>query len=109
MIEKLKVGMKRVGQWLALPFVYLWKGIKWVFKGIWWCLKWVAEWIWYNLFPRYNLTVSYNQTWGDTDDRSFVVKKFIKKQEKFLKFKTIEGDVVEIRGSEGLNYRIEEV
>ena len=37
------------------------------------------------------------------------IKKFFKKQEKYLKFKTIEGDIVEIRGSEGLNYRIEEV
>ena len=68
-------------------------------------------WLWIvALFsPRYKLLVSYNQTWGDADDKSFVVKKFYKKQEKFLKFKTIEGDIVEVRGSEGLNYRIEEV
>ena len=59
------------------------------------------------LFPRWKLTVSYNQTWGDSDDREFIVKKFYKKQPKFLKFKTHEGEVVEIRGAEGLNYRIE--
>ena len=59
-------------------------------------------------FPRWKLTVSYNQTWGDSDDREFVVKKFYKKQPHFLKFKTHEGEVVEIRGAEGLNYRIEE-
>ena len=58
-------------------------------------------------FPRWKLTVSYNQTWGDSDDREFIVKKFYKKQPKFLKFKTHEGEVVEIRGAEGLNYRIE--
>ena len=29
-----------------------------------------------------------------------------KKRSKFLKFKTQEGDIVEIRGAEGLNYRI---
>ena len=57
--------------------------------------------------PRWKLTVSYNQTWGDSDDREFTVKKFYKKQPKFLKFKTHEGEVVEIRGAEGLNYRIE--
>ena len=98
MIEKLKLGLKRVGQWLALPFIYLW-------KGIWWFLK---E-IWYFIFPRYILHVSYDQTWGNSDDQSFEVKKFIVKKEKFLKFKTIEGDIVEIRGSKGLNYRIEEI
>ena len=59
-------------------------------------------------FPRWKLIVSYNQTWGDSDDREFVVKKFYKKQPNFLKFKTHEGEVVEIRGAEGLNYRIEE-
>ena len=60
-------------------------------------------------FPRWKLTVSYNQTWGDIDDKEFKVKKFFKKQPNFLKFKTHEGEVVEIRGAEGLNYRIEEI
>ena len=60
-------------------------------------------------FPRWKLIVSYNQTWGDIDDREFRVKKFYKKQPKFLKFKTHDGDVVEIRGATGLNYRIEEI
>ena len=60
-------------------------------------------------FPRWSLVVSYNQTWGDSDDREFVVKKFFKKQPKLLRFKTHEGDIVEIRGAEGLNYRIEEL
>ena len=59
--------------------------------------------------PRWKLTVSYNQTWGDSDDREFTVKKFYKKQPKFLKFKTHDGDMIEIRGAEGLNYRIEEL
>ena len=60
-------------------------------------------------FPRWKLTVSYNQTWGDSDDRKFTVKKFYNKQPKFLKFKTHEGDVIEIRGAEGLNYRVESI
>ena len=55
------------------------------------------------------LTVSYNSTYGDEDDQMFVVRRFYKKQPKFLKFKTREGDVVEIRGAEGLNYRISEL
>jgi hypothetical protein len=70
-----------------------------------------ASWIWLvsKFFRRWELTVSYNQTWGDSDDKSYTVKKFYKKQPKFLKFKTHEGDLVEITGAEGLNYRIEEL
>ena len=60
-------------------------------------------------FPRYKIIVSYNKTWGDADDREFVVKKIYKKQPKFLKFKTHEGEMIEIRGADGLNYRIEEL
>ena len=68
-------------------------------------------WLWLvsKFFPRYELTVSYNQTWGDPDDRSFTVKKFYKRKEKYLKFKTHEGDMIEIRRAEGLNYRIEQL
>jgi hypothetical protein len=55
------------------------------------------------------LTVSYNSTYGDADDQMFVVRKFYKKQPKYLKFKTREGDIVEIRGAEGLNYRISQL
>ena len=68
-------------------------------------------WIWIVslFFRRYELTVSYNQTWGDADDKTYTVKKFYKKQPKYLKFKTNEGDIVEIAGAEGLNYRIEEL
>ena len=68
-------------------------------------------WLWLvsKFFPRYELTVSYNQTWGEPDDRSFTVKKFYKRNEKYLKFKTHEGDMIEIRGAEGLNYRIEQL
>ena len=55
------------------------------------------------------LTVSYNSTYGDADVQTLVVRKFYRKQPKFLKFKTREGDTVEIRGAEGLNYRISEL
>lgn len=58
---------------------------------------------------RYKLIVSYNSTYGDGDDQVFLVKKFFSKKDKYLKFKTTEGEVVEIRGAEGLNYRIQEL
>jgi len=73
--------------------------------------KLVAFYYWFiDWFIVYQeLTVSYNSTYGDEDDQMFVVRRFYKKQPKFLKFKTREGDIVEIRGAEGLNYRISEL
>ena len=67
-------------------------------------------WTWIvNLFKtRYKLTVSYNSTYGDKDDETFIVLSFYNKQEKYLKFKTEDKEIVEIRGAEGLNYKIEE-
>jgi hypothetical protein len=58
---------------------------------------------------RYQLTVSYNSTYGDGDDQTFIVKKFHVKKDKYLKFTTSDKEVVEIRGAEGLNYRIQEL
>ena len=68
-------------------------------------------WLWIvSLFQtRYNLTVSYNSTYGDADDQTFIVRKFYNKQDKYLKFQTDKKEVVELRGAEGLNYRIEEI
>ena len=60
-------------------------------------------------FPTYKFTVSYNAIFGDADDTTYIVRKFYTKQEKYLKFKTEEGEVVEVRGAEGLNYRIQEL
>ena len=71
--------------------------------------KAVWQWLVAKFFPRYELTVSYSQTWGDADDKTYTVKKFYSKKPKYLKFKTHEGDIVEVTGAEGLNYRIEEV
>ena len=74
--------------------------------------KWLKQvWNWLiSLFrTRYKLTVSYNSTYGDADDQSFIVRKFYSKQDKYLKFKTDNEEVVELRGAEGLNYRIEEI
>ena len=68
-------------------------------------------WLWIvSLFQtRYNLTVSYNSTYGDADDQEFIVKKFYYKQEKYISFKDENDDIVEIRGAEGLNYKIEDL
>ena len=63
----------------------------------------------YYFSPRYKLSVSYNHTWGDADDATYIVRKFFKKQEKYLKFQNDDKEIVEIRGAEGLNYRIEQL
>ena len=78
-------------------------------KPIWKFLVWAYTYIKSAFFTRYSLVVSYNQTWGDADDRTFIVKAFHKKQDKFLKFTTDDGELVEIRGADGLNYRIEQL
>ena len=69
----------------------------------------IEVWTWfYRLFVKeYRLTVSYNNTWGDSDDKEYIVRKFYNRKEKYLRFKTSDGDIVEIRGADGLNYRIE--
>lgn len=58
---------------------------------------------------KYKLTVSYNSTYGDGDDATYIVTKFFKKQDKYLSFLTHDKEKVEIRGAEGLNYKIEEL
>ena len=63
----------------------------------------------YYFFPRYSLKVSYNMTWGDADDETYLVKRFHKKEDKFISFTTDDDELVEIRGAEGLNYKIEEM
>jgi len=83
--------------------------MKQTLKKIWTKLQ--ALWLWIKSFfnTYYSLKVSYNATWGDADDQEFIVKKFIKKQPKFISFITEEGELVEISGADGLNYRIQEL
>jgi len=67
------------------------------------------QWIVSLFVTRYRLTVSYNNTWGDSDDQTFIVKKFYWKQEKYISFLDENNDTVEIRGAQGLNYRIQKL
>jgi len=68
-------------------------------------------WIWVKskFVPIYKVTVSFNNVWGDSDDQTFTVKKIITQKEKFLKFRTNSGEVIQFSGAEGLNYKIEEM
>ena len=68
-------------------------------------------WIWLKskFVPIYKVTVSFNNVWGDSDDQTFTVRKIITQKEKFLKFRTESGEVIQFSGAEGLNYKIEEI
>ena len=68
-------------------------------------------WIWLKskFVPIYKVTVSFNNVWGDSDDQTFIVKKIITQKEKFLKFRTESGEVIQFSGAEGLNYKIEDI
>ena len=68
-------------------------------------------WIWLKskFVPIYKVTVSFNNVWGDSDDQTFTVRKIITQIEKFLKFRTESGEVIQFSGAEGLNYKIEEI
>ena len=68
-------------------------------------------WIWLKskFVPLYKVTVSFNNVYGDSDDQEFTVSKIITQKEKFLKFRTNSGQVIQFSGAEGLNYKIEEM
>ena len=68
-------------------------------------------WEWFkSLFrTRYDIHVSYNSEWGDSDDQHFPnVRKITKQTEKELRFIDQNKSPVIIRSAAGLNYKIEE-
>jgi len=75
-------------------------------KKLWTLIQKFWFWLKSLFITYYSLKVSYNSTWGDADDQEYIVKKFMKKQPNFISFITEDGELVEIRGAEGLNYRI---
>ena len=64
----------------------------------------------YNLFiTKYKVTVSFNKSYGDPDDKIYITKKILVQKEKHLKFRTMDGKVIEYRSANGLNYIIEDM
>ena len=72
-------------------------------------IKKIFKWFIELFYKEYILAVSFNNTWGDSDDRQYRVRKFYKISDKHIKFLDHERNVVEIRGATGLNVRIEEI
>ena len=69
----------------------------------------IAKWLWHKFKTRYQITVSFNKEYGDSDDKTYISKKIITKKEKHLKFRNEKNREIEYRSSGGLNYIIEEL
>ena len=69
----------------------------------------IAKWLWHKLKTRYQITVSFNKEYGDSDDTTHITKKIIDQKENHLKFRNEDGKEIEYRSSGGLNYIIEEL
>ena len=82
--------LKRLWSWIRKTTRYIYESIKSLFV------------------KRYLVTVSFNNVYGDSDDRKFIAKKLIVQKEKHLKFRDEEGKVIEYRSSGGLNFIIED-
>ena len=67
------------------------------------------QWILDLFRTRYKLTVSYNDKFGDQDDKEYIVKKFKKQSENHISFIDNNGKLVEVRSVSGLHYRVEEL
>jgi hypothetical protein len=80
---------------------YLKKLINIVKKVYWWIVN--------KLNPRFTVTVSFDNQWGNGDDPKYVhVRKIIKSNFKELKFRTDDKRTVHIKGMQGLRYKIED-
>lgn len=73
-----------------------------VIKAIYW-------WIVNKLNPRFTVTVSFDNQFGNADDQIYThVRKIIKANFKELKFRTDDKRVIHIKGMNGLRYKIED-
>ena len=87
----------RIRPWVKSIYKFLKKWVLWLYKTI-------RYWI----FKRYRVTVSFNNEYGDGDDRTYIAKKILIQKEKHLKFRDDDGNLVEYRSAGGLNCIIED-
>jgi len=72
-------------------------------------IKAIYWWIITKLNPRFTVTVSFDNQFGNADDQIYThVRKIIKANFKELKFRTNEKKVIHIKGMNGLRYKIED-
>jgi len=82
---------------------------KWfgIWTAAWWICCWNTIKSWFQ--ERYEITVSFNKEYGDSDDKTYITKKILVQKEKHLKFRDEDGYLIEYRSSTGLNYIIKEL
>jgi len=68
-------------------------------------IKWIVS-----LFVQhYQIRVSFNKEYGDSDDKVYISKKIIVQKENHLKFRDLDNKTIEYRSAGGLNYIIEDM
>ena len=69
----------------------------------------LIDWIISLFVQRYQIRVSFNKEYGDSDDKVYISKKIIVQKENHLKFRDLNNKIIEYRSAGGLNYIIEDM
>ena len=69
----------------------------------------LIDWIISLFVQRYQIRVSFNKEYGDSDDKVYISKKIIVQKENNLKFRDLNNKTIEYRSAGGLNYIIEDM
>ena len=69
----------------------------------------LINWIVSLFVQRYQIRVSFNKEYGDSDDKVYISKKIIVQKENHLKFRDLNNKTIEYRSAGGLNYIIEDM
>ena len=69
----------------------------------------LIDWIISLFVQHYQVRVSYNKEYGDSDDKVYISKKIIVQKENHLKFRDLNNKTIEYRSAGGLNYIIEDM
>tara|TARA_R110002020_G_scaffold52763_2_gene147939 strand:+ start:269 stop:487 length:219 start_codon:yes stop_codon:yes gene_type:complete len=69
----------------------------------------LIDWIISLFVQRYQIRVSFNKEYGDSDDKVYISKKIIVQKENHLKFRDLNNKTIEYRSAGGLNYIIEDM
>ena len=69
----------------------------------------LIDWIISLFVQRYQIRVSFNKEYGDSDDKVYISKKIIVQKENHLKSRDLNNKTIEYRSAGGLNYIIEDM
>jgi len=72
-------------------------------------MKKVFNWLISLFIKQYQVRVSFNKEYGDSDDKVYISKKILVQKENHLKFRDLDNKTIEYRSAGGLNYIIEDI